>query len=479
MFEVRSSGRLDAIFKNLENTLGKVPIKVIPPARIIPLESVLALAIEALSWVELEDVSPSSALTRAAKQLEIIDAKMIAEASLLVRDSLCRRNFIDRVIDLALAPASMDDFDLGTQSFLRVFVLKTKFNLKRVEEAAELVKAGRSVLGEESLTPVEEVFGKILRIDTEEVLSGLDDHNRLGIQTFHPEWFVKYCIHLMGRREALRLLSYSAPSPRCMGINTLKGSEEEILREISSFDIVLDKVRNLPYLYRVVHGTRMLTGLEVYAKGLFSLQDESSCLAAILGEPQTGHVILDVGARPVNKTIYLAQLMNNRGKILSMDSSARRIRKLECEAERTGVEIIEPMVVETDDAPIMGEKADTVLLSPRCSGTGVFWREPSLKWRVDFKRVGAAADAQWRMINRYADYVRDGGSLVYWTNSVTIEENEMLIERFLKLHPEFSLTEARPHIGVPALRGQRECQRLYPHLHEADGSYFARLVKDW
>lgn len=112
-----------------------------------------------------------------------------------------------------------------------------------------------------------------------------------------------------------------------------------------------------------------------------------------------------------------------------------------------------------------------------CSNTGVFWREPSLKWKVDFEEVKDAIDVQWSMINNYACCVKDGGSFVYWTRSVTVEENELLIERFLKLHPEFSLVEARPRIGVLGLRGQSECQRLYPHLHRADGSYFARLIK--
>ena len=441
------------------------------------MDNVLSLAVEALSWVELEDLSCSSALARAAKQLGISDERTIAEARLLVRNSLHRKNFIDRLLGMALDPISLDEFNLGTQSFLRIFVFKTKLDFKGVD-VYEIVEAGRSVLGWETLAPVEEVFGKVLRIDAGEVLSGLDDCTGISLRTFYPEWFVSYCVRLMGRREALRLLGYSASPPTYVRINTLKGKEEEeILENIAGSSVVLDKVGEVPYLYRVARGAERLTRLEAYAKGLFSLQGLPSCLAALLCEPQRGDVVFDVGFRPVAKTTYLAQLMNNEGRILSMDSSARRIETLELEVKEMGVEIVEASLVEAGETPTLGGKADLVLLSPRCSGTGVFWRDPALKWRVDLNRVGDAADAQWDLISKYADYVRDGGRLIYWTNSLTVEENELLVERFLKMRPEFSLVETKPRIGVSGLRGQRECQRLYPHLHGVDGAYFAKLIK--
>ena len=79
------------------------------------------------------------------------------------------------------------------------------------------------------------------------------------------------------------------------------------------------------------------------------------------------------------------------------------------------------------------------------------------------------------MLNKSADYVKDGGNLVYWINSVTIEEKEMIIERFLKVCPEFSLMETRQRLGTSGLRGQREYQRLYPHIQSVNGSFFAKL----
>lgn len=87
------------------------------------------------------------------------------------------------------------------------------------------------------------------------------------------------------------------------------------------------------------------------------------------------------------------------------------------------------------------------------------------------------ADIQWLMINNCAEKVKAGGFLIYSTCSITVEENEMIIERFLKQHPEFSLAEINPKLGVPGLRGLAKCQRLYPHVHESNGFFIAKLMR--
>jgi 16S rRNA (cytosine967-C5)-methyltransferase len=87
------------------------------------------------------------------------------------------------------------------------------------------------------------------------------------------------------------------------------------------------------------------------------------------------------------------------------------------------------------------------------------------------------AAVQWNMLTHSAEIVKEGGNLVYSTCSVSLEENEMLIERFLKWNLDFKLVEATPKIGLPGLRGQSQCQRLYPHLHECNGFFVAKLEK--
>ena len=81
------------------------------------------------------------------------------------------------------------------------------------------------------------------------------------------------------------------------------------------------------------------------------------------------------------------------------------------------------------------------------------------------------------MINNCAEKVTEGGVLAYSTCSITLEENEGIIERFLKEHPEFTLMDIEPKIGMPGLKGLTKCQRLYPHIHQCNGFFIAKLQK--
>jgi 16S rRNA C967 or C1407 C5-methylase (RsmB/RsmF family) len=81
------------------------------------------------------------------------------------------------------------------------------------------------------------------------------------------------------------------------------------------------------------------------------------------------------------------------------------------------------------------------------------------------------------MINNCAEKVAPGGFLAYSTCSITLEENEFIIERFLKEHPDFTLVDVTPKIGLPGLHGLTQCQRLYPHIHNCNGFFIAKLKK--
>ena len=142
-----------------------------------------------------------------------------------------------------------------------------------------------------------------------------------------------------------------------------------------------------------------------------------------------------------------------------------------------GVQITEPIIADARISLPFAQEADIVVLDPPCTSTGVFAKQPSAKWRLTPRSIDRMVEIQWRMINNCAEKVKAGGVLIYSTCSVTVEENEMIIERFLKWHPEFALAEIKPELGLPGLRGLDKCQRLYPHLHESNGFFIAKLLK--
>jgi 16S rRNA (cytosine967-C5)-methyltransferase len=437
------------------------------------------LAIETLSWIELKRLGERLALNRATKQLRIKDRKAIGLAHRLVSETLRRKNHIDFLLNSVLAPRSLSDFKLGARAFLRLYVYETKLADGNLEHAVKIAKMGRSILGWRELENVEEVLGEILGINPENALKGLDEVEKVGLQTYHPTWFVKYCFRLLGRAEALRFLEKSAEIPPVYArLNTLKAQEETLLKKLEDEKIVLEKIQQLKHTYRLVESRKPLIRTQSFGQGLFYIQDKASCLAAEIADPKPDTTVLDVCAAPGAKTIYLAQLMENRGTIISVDYSKRRIRVWKRETERMGDNIAQPLVADARKSLPLNVSADLVILDPPCTSTGTFGKTPDAKWRLTKRSMLGMAKIQAEMMEQCAEYVKKGGFLVYSTCSITVEENEMVIQNFLKQHPEYKLVDTVPKIGLPGLRGLTKCQRLYPHIHECNGFFVAKLKKE-
>lgn len=437
------------------------------------------LAIETLSLIELKRLGERLALNRATNQLRIRDRKAIGLAHRLVTETLRKKNLIDRILDTVLAPRFINDYKLGTRAFLRLYVYETRIANGTLENATKIAKMGRNILGWQELENAEEALGEILGFNPESTLQGLEETEKIGLQTFHPGWFVKYCLKLMGRDEALKFLEKSADIPPVyVRLNTLKAPQEELLKKLETENVTLEKVEQLRHTYRLIQSSNPLIRTVAFEQGLFFIQDKASCLAAEIADPQPDFTVLDVCAAPGAKTTYLAQLMENRGTIVSADYSKRRMSVWKRETERMGVSIAEPMVADARKSLPLNFSADLVILDPPCTSTGTFGKTPDAKWRLTKRSIRGMSKIQAEMIEECAKYVKNGGSLVYSTCSITVEENEMVIENFLRLHPEFKLVEAKPRIGLPGLRGLSQCQRLYPHIHYCNGFFVAKLKKE-
>lgn len=443
------------------------------------LRSAWTLAIETLSWIELKRLGERLALAKAAKQLRIENPKVIGLAHKMVSETLRRKNLIDFLLNSALAPQSLSDFRLGLRAFLRLYAYETKMVNGDSKKAVSIAKMGRSILGWRELQGIEETLGEILGIQLDSALKGVGDEEKVGLLTHHPTWFVKYCFRLLGRKEALRFLQKSTEiPPTYVRINTLKASEKKLLKGIEGDGVVLEKVPQLKYTYKVVKSRKPLIRIRSFRDGLFYLQDKASCLAAEIANPQVGATVLDVCAAPGAKTTHLAQLMENEGAIYSVDYSRRRMEVWKKETKRMGVKTATPIIADARKPLPINLSADLVVLDPPCTSTGTFSRTPSAKWRLTKRSMLGMAKFQWEMLNQCAEHAKAGGFLVYSTCSITVEENEMLIEKFLKWHPEFKLVETSPRIGLPGLRGQTKCQRLYPHIHDSNGFFVAKLLKE-
>ncbi|UCE15888.1 MAG: RsmB/NOP family class I SAM-dependent RNA methyltransferase [Candidatus Bathyarchaeota archaeon] len=418
------------------------------------------------------------ALAKATKQMGIKDARVVGLAHKMVFETVRKQNLIDFLLNSALALRSLNDFKLGPKAFLRLYTHETKIVNGDFEKAVRIARMGRSILGWRELRGAEETLGEILSIQPSQALKQLSDEERIALSTYNPTWFVKYCFRLLGRDEALKFLRNTTEiSPTYIRINTLKMSEKAALQKMEEEGVILEKSQQLKYTYKVVEAQKPLMRTRSFHNGLFFVQDKASCLATEVASPQTGMTVLDVCAAPGAKTTHLAQLMQNQGMIYSIEYSKRRMRVWKRETKRMGAKIVFPLLADARKPLPVKFSADLVILDPPCTSTGVFSKVPSAKWRLTKRSILSMARIQWEMLNQCAEHVKDGGFLVYSTCSIALEENEMLIERFMKWHPEFTLVEASPRIGSLGLRGQTESQRLYPHIHGCNGFFVAKLQK--
>lgn len=439
-----------------------------------------ALAIEALCWMELKRLSARLALSKASAKLRIRAPDTRGLAHKLVLETVRRQNFIDYSINSLLQPSSINDLRPKIRAFLRLYMYETRMSGRNsYEKAVNIARVGRSILGWRGLKKVEETLGTLLSLEPREVLKGLSDEEKIFLRMFQPQWFVKYCFKLLGRHKALRYFeSTLSKTPTYIRINTLKMPEEDLLEKLRDEGVALEKVDGLRYTYKVNATKQPLMKSSSFTNGLFYIQDKASCLSVEVAAPESDMCIVDVCAAPGAKTTYLAQLMKNRGAIYSIDYSRRRTRIWRRENERMGVKTTTMIIGDAvNSLPLHNVEADIVVLDPPCTSTGAFSRTPSAKWRLSKRSLRRMTAIQWKMLNNCAELVRKDGNLIYSTCSITVEENEILVERFLKWNPDYALVETKPRIGLSGLRGQNDSQRLYPHVHGCNGFFIAKLER--
>lgn len=443
------------------------------------LSDALAVAVETLSWMEIEGLSERQALARSSNQLRIKDPASLRLAQRLVLESTRRRNLIEKLLELADPSLTYQSLRAGPRSFAQIYTYWTVVKNADWNDTVAFLKAGRKLLGWRELAPLELTFGKLLGFRPESALTNVSDCEAIALKTFHPKWYVRYCITLFGRNNAIAILNADkTPPPTYIRVNTLVTDESTIVEKMKRHGIELEKIKGMKHVYRLSRSNSLPPFSKFVRSGEIQVQDKSSCYTVLAAKPRPGSLVFDVCAAPGAKTSFLAQLMRNRGTVYSFDVSKRRMAIWKKEMKRMGVNIAHPFIADARQSLPINIEADILVLDPPCSNSGTFAKTPSAKWRIrptDFRRF---SQIQLQMLNQCADRVRLGGRLVYSTCSISVEENEKVIETFLSLNPRFRLVEIEPKIGEIGMRGLSECRRLYPQKDECNGYFLAAMVRE-
>jgi 16S rRNA (cytosine967-C5)-methyltransferase len=287
----------------------------------------------------------------------------------------------------------------------------------------------------------------------------------ISIRSSHPQFLVERWTKNFGAEDTAALCEWNnRAAPIYARVNHLKISEEEFLSEAGTArcaDGTLPRgiPANFVHLTSVPH--------QALADGHCYVQDPSTAAACLLLDPMPGENILDACAAPGGKTGYLAELMKNQGAILAVDRDEGRIRTLQDNLERLGVEIARFARHDWTSAEPLPETAglslfDRILVDAPCSNTGVMRRRADLRWRLIPTEFLRMREEQLRVLRVTIPLLKTGGVVVYSTCSIEPEENEEVVKTITREFPSLEFVEQ---------------VSLLPFRNGFDGAFAVRLVR--
>jgi 16S rRNA (cytosine967-C5)-methyltransferase len=262
----------------------------------------------------------------------------------------------------------------------------------------------------------------------------------LMVEYSHPRWLVTRWLQRFGAERTVAILqANNGRPPLTVRMNRLVTDPATLLAELQQNGVEYDPGSFLPEALHLHNLPVALEGLAAFQSGKITPQDESSMLVAYLVQPQPGETIIDLCAAPGGKSTHLAELMQDRGRIISLDDHPHKVELIAATARRLRLTAITPVCADARNFVLPeGVAADAVLVDAPCSGTGVFRRRVDARYRRTTTEITQLATLQREILNQAASLVKLGGRLVYSTCTLEPEENQQQITTFLADHPEFT-----------------------------------------
>lgn len=306
-------------------------------------------------------------------------------------------------------------------------------------------------------------------------ISSGDKARDLSIEHSHPLWLVKRWLKELGEEGAKGLLQANNQHAQVIiRPNTLKTGVLELQENLNLSGIKTSANRYIPTALEVENPVALADD-PLFSRGYFYFQDTSSQAVSQLAKAKPGDDVLDLCAAPGGKASAVLEQMTDSGKLLALDLSEKKLSLIRENFNRLG--LTSYSLVCADAASFAGNtKFDMVLIDAPCSGLGALRRRLDIRWRIKEADIIRLAQLQMRIINNAASLVKPGGALIYSTCTLTPEENQGTVKRFLVQNPEFTLEDAGR--SVPRELVRDGFFSSWPHLHGMDGAFAARLIRN-
>lgn len=420
-------------------------------------------------------------IDRTLRREPIPDSRDRALLTELVMGTLRRRG----TLDFALAPhlsRAIEKTDILARSALRLGAYQLLF-LRLPERASvfETVEAVKRARGERPAAFVNAVLRAVQRAGGLPPWPGQDVAARMAASLSAPPDLVDALIRSLGEEEAGAFLRSSLEKPPfTICANPFRTSREALMAGFEAAGRDPAPCRFAPSGI-VLRSPAPVHGDEAFLRGDYLVMDEGAQLVPPLLSPRPGEEIFDSCAAPGGKTIHVAALAAGKARVAAADVSAGRVRILSDTVSRTGAPGVEVVVHDLSKGPLPGAdgRFDKILLDAPCTGTGVIRRNPDAKWRFAPRRAAEMARLQSKLLRNAWTSLRPGGLLVYCTCSVLREEDEEVVEAFLRGAPDAEHPPGVPD-GWPGPGDAGTAEgflRLSPHRHGTDGFFAVRIRK--
>ena len=322
------------------------------------------------------------------------------------------------------------------RNLLRISIYQITFmdsdNKGVVWEATELAKKKYGV-------PISKFINGTLRNylrNKDSELKSLADEKNYEVLYSIPKWFCDMLEKQYGNENLKQAITSLKKIPYLsVRVNKLKYTEKEFEEFLKEKDIQI--IKKIDTVYYINSG--LIINSEEFKTGKIIAQDASSYLAAKNLGVMPNELVLDICAAPGGKTAVLTENMENRGEIIAIDIHQHKIKLIETNMKKLGIDIVKAIVMDARNVNKQGRKFDKILVDVPCSGYGVIRKKPEILYSKNRESVEELAKLQLEILNSAADILKDGGKLIYSTCTITDEENTNNIKKFLEERKEFKV----------------------------------------
>ncbi len=261
---------------------------------------------------------------------------------------------------------------------------------------------------------------------------------QVAVYQSYPDWLWQLGENELGKSVwETEAIAMNQQAEVVLRVNTLKTTVQKLKEEFANEKIETTFIQNNTNALQLVKRENVFKN-KYFAEGWFEVQDAGSQQIGEFVNPKPTDLVIDACAGAGGKSLQLAALMQNKGKIISMDVEAWKLEELKKRAKRAGAFNIETRVIE-DGKTVkhLENKADKILLDVPCSGLGVIKRNPDAKWKLNLETIERTKKLQQKILSDYSSMLKTGGSLIYSTCSILPSENKLQVDVFLKANLNF------------------------------------------